>query len=130
MRHHDGRSARGCQEKMARSRDQTSFGTAGTPEALRSPPMASREPRRLLSSTPFRVIWGMSVQEGHMQNELKTEDAPLITIITPTYDREELLTYAYRSFTSQSIGNLEWIVLDDSEKPSIFMTTLDDPRVR
>ena len=65
-----------------------------------------------------------------MQNELKNEDAPLITIITPTYDREELLTYAYRSFTSQSIGNLEWIVLDDSEKPSIFMTTLDDPRVR
>jgi hypothetical protein len=65
-----------------------------------------------------------------MQNELKNEDAPLITIITPTYDREELLTYAYRSFTSQSIGNLEWIVLDDSEKPSIFMTTLDDPRSR
>ena len=65
-----------------------------------------------------------------MQNELKNGDAPLITIITPTYDREELLTYAYRSFTSQSIGNLEWIVLDDSEKPSIFMTTLDDPRVR
>jgi hypothetical protein len=49
--------------KMARSRDQTSLGTAGTPKALRSPPMASREPRRLLSSTPFpEFIWGISVQ--------------------------------------------------------------------
>jgi hypothetical protein len=44
--------------KMARSRDQTSFGTAGTPEALRSPPMASREPRRLLPSTPFQSSSG------------------------------------------------------------------------
>ena len=33
--------------KMARSRDQTLFGTARTPEALRSPPMASREPREI-----------------------------------------------------------------------------------
>jgi hypothetical protein len=45
-------------EKMATSRDQTLFGTAETPEALRSPPMASREPRRLLSSTPFQSSSG------------------------------------------------------------------------
>jgi hypothetical protein len=57
---------------MARSRDQTSFGTAGTPEVLRSPPTASREPRRLLSSTPFqsssgecRFIWLVRV---HSEN--------------------------------------------------------------
>src|SRR5260370_552513 len=44
--------------KMARSPDRTSFGTAGTPEALRSPPMASRGPRRLLSFTPFQSSSG------------------------------------------------------------------------
>jgi len=37
---------------------RTSFGTAGTLEALRSPSMASREPRRLLSSTPFQSSSG------------------------------------------------------------------------
>ena len=40
--------------KMAGSSDPTSFGTAETPGAPRRPPVASREPRRLLSSTPFQ----------------------------------------------------------------------------
>jgi hypothetical protein len=44
--------------KIARSPDRTSFGTVGTPEALRSPPMASREPRLLLSSTSFQSSSG------------------------------------------------------------------------
>ena len=47
--------------KKAKSADQTSFGTPGTmetPGALRSPPVASGEPRRLLSSTPFQSSSG------------------------------------------------------------------------
>ena len=43
--------------KRAKSADQTSLGTpgtAGTLEALRSLPVASSEPRRLLSSAPFQ----------------------------------------------------------------------------
>jgi hypothetical protein len=58
MPHHDGRIAPGISGKMVRSRDQMSFGTAGTPETPRSPPMASRQPRRLLSSTPFQSSSG------------------------------------------------------------------------
>jgi hypothetical protein len=49
--------------KMARSPDRTAFGTAGTRAALRSPPTASGELHRLLSSTPLQsFIWGMSVK--------------------------------------------------------------------
>src|SRR5680860_675855 len=47
--------------KKAKSADQTSFGTPGTmetPGALRSPPVASGEPRRLLASTPFQSSSG------------------------------------------------------------------------
>jgi Polyprenyl synthetase len=47
--------------KRAKSADQTSFGTpktTETPGALRSPPVALREPRRLLSSTPFQSSSG------------------------------------------------------------------------
>ena len=56
--------------QRAKSANQTSLGTPGTTEtagALRSPPPAYGEPRRLLSSAPFhsssgecRIIWGMS----------------------------------------------------------------------
>ncbi len=44
--------------KMARSPDWTPIGTTETPEALQSPPMASREPHRLLSPTPFQSYLG------------------------------------------------------------------------
>ena len=43
--------------KRAKSKGQTSFGTPETTEtsgALRNPPIASREPCRLLLSTPFQ----------------------------------------------------------------------------
>jgi hypothetical protein len=52
--------------KMARSWDQTSFGTTGTPEALRSPPMASREPppSAIVYAVP-EFIWGIPVELGH-----------------------------------------------------------------
>ena len=50
--------------KRARSRDRRSFGTTETPGALRSPPGASGEPRRLLivyavpeSSGECRLRW-------------------------------------------------------------------------
>jgi hypothetical protein len=58
MRHHDRRSAPGCQEKWPDRGIKRRSGTAGTPEAPRSPPMASRQPRRLLSSTPFQSSSG------------------------------------------------------------------------
>jgi hypothetical protein len=62
--------------KKAKSVDQTSLGTPGTtetPGALHSPPVAYREPRSLLPSTPFQsssatvyavpeFIWGMSAK--------------------------------------------------------------------
>ena len=47
--------------KRAKSADQTSLGTPGTMEtagALRSPPRAYGEPRRLLSSAPFQSSSG------------------------------------------------------------------------
>jgi hypothetical protein len=47
--------------KRAKSADQTSLGTPGTTEmagALRSPPRAYGEPRRLLSSAPFHSSSG------------------------------------------------------------------------
>jgi glycosyltransferase involved in cell wall biosynthesis len=55
--------------------------------------------------------------------------APCVSVITPTWNREELLPLAYRSFAAQQAGALEWIVIDDSEVPSAFMTNLRDERV-
>ncbi|WP_430318108.1 glycosyltransferase family 2 protein [Pseudomonas nitroreducens] len=54
---------------------------------------------------------------------------PAISVITPTWNRESLLPFAYRSFCSQSVESLEWVVIDDSDKPSAFMESLSDSRV-
>jgi glycosyltransferase involved in cell wall biosynthesis len=54
---------------------------------------------------------------------------PAVSVITPTWNREALLPFAYRSFASQRAGALEWIVIDDSDTPSAFMMGLNDERV-
>lgn len=56
-------------------------------------------------------------------------DAPVVSVITPTWQREAMLPFAYRSFAHQDVGPCEWIVIDDSAAPSPFMTSLRDPRV-
>jgi glycosyltransferase involved in cell wall biosynthesis len=60
-----------------------------------------------------------------------SDDFPAVSIITPTYGRERLLMgNAYRSFSSQNVEKLEWIVVDDSDKASESLPALNDPRVR
>lgn len=56
-------------------------------------------------------------------------DAPIVSVITPTWQREAMLPFAYRSFAQQDVGACEWIVIDDSAAPSAFMMSLNDPRV-
>lgn len=56
-------------------------------------------------------------------------DAPVVSVITSTWQREAILLHAYRSFAHQDLRACEWIVIDDSARPSAFMQGLDDPRV-
>ncbi|MBB3261788.1 hypothetical protein F4827_006660 [Paraburkholderia bannensis] len=56
-------------------------------------------------------------------------DTPLVSVITPTWEREAMLPFAYRSFAHQDVSACEWIVIDDSATPSAFMASLRDPRV-
>jgi glycosyltransferase involved in cell wall biosynthesis len=61
---------------------------------------------------------------------VETEDrVPLISIITPTQDRERFLPLAYHCVKSQSWPSLEWLVYDSSVTPSLFMESLRDKRV-
>ncbi len=56
-----------------------SFGTAGTPETLRSPRMASREPRRLLSSTSFQSSSGecrIECSQTHFESQQNEQAGP------------------------------------------------------
>jgi glycosyltransferase involved in cell wall biosynthesis len=47
---------------------------------------------------------------------------PLVSIITPTFNREAFLPAITACVRSQSYQNIEWLVLDDSEKPSLALT--------
>ncbi len=46
--------------------------------------------------------------------------APLVSIITPTYQRAALLPLAWKCVASQQLTEFEWLVLDDSPSPSRF----------
>jgi glycosyltransferase involved in cell wall biosynthesis len=55
--------------------------------------------------------------------------APLISIITPTFERQQFLPFVAQCVLGQSFSDFEWLVLDDSAHPSSFMQKLADPRV-
>ncbi len=55
--------------------------------------------------------------------------SPLVSILTPTYEREPFLPLIYACVKSQSHENWEWLVYDDSSTPSAFMQNLSDPKV-
>lgn len=53
-----------------------------------------------------------------------------VSIVTPTWNREHSLPRLYEQFRKQTHSDCELIVLDDSPNPSLFFSTLTDPRVR
>lgn len=54
---------------------------------------------------------------------------PLISVITPTYNRSKYHKQLYECFSSQTYPKKELLILDDSEEPSEFFTQLKDDRV-
>lgn len=59
-------------------------------------------------------------------------DAPLVSIVLPTYKRADLLPHAIRSVLGQTYTNLELIVVDDNspDHTADVVRSFVDPRVR
>ena len=55
---------------------------------------------------------------------------PLISIVTPTYNRESMLGAIHRCVLDQTYGNWEWVILDDSPQPSAYFLGQHDRRIR
>jgi glycosyltransferase involved in cell wall biosynthesis len=54
----------------------------------------------------------------------------LISLITPTRNREDHLAAQYGRLLSQTHTNWEWLILDDSPEPSSFGVNNEDSRVK
>jgi len=55
---------------------------------------------------------------------------PLVSIITPTYCRDEFLPYTARWVRAQTYPRIEWLILDDSPAPNDLLARNPDPRIR
>jgi glycosyltransferase involved in cell wall biosynthesis len=55
---------------------------------------------------------------------------PLVSIITPTYCREEFLGYTARWVRQQTYAPIEWLILDDSPNVNRSLAEGSDPRFR
>lgn len=53
-----------------------------------------------------------------------------VSIITPTYNRESYHDKIYQYVVNQKYENIEWLILDDSETPSIFLSQILDQRIK
>jgi glycosyltransferase involved in cell wall biosynthesis len=56
-------------------------------------------------------------------------DYPLVSAITPTYNRRAFFPRAVKCFLAQDYPRLEWVILDDGTDP-IRDVLPDDPRIR
>jgi glycosyltransferase involved in cell wall biosynthesis len=54
---------------------------------------------------------------------------PLVSIITPTFGREEFLAQALRSVREQTYPNIQWLILDDSPEPCRTLAACGDARI-
>jgi glycosyltransferase involved in cell wall biosynthesis len=55
---------------------------------------------------------------------------PLVSIITPTFGREEYLAQTLRWVRAQSYPRIEWLILDDSPAPAALFADIADARIR
>jgi len=53
-----------------------------------------------------------------------------VSVLCPTYGREDHGPKLYDVFNAQTYGNRELLILDDSATPSVFFQNLNDPNVR
>ncbi len=59
-----------------------------------------------------------------------TNGSGLISLITPTRNRDRELSSQYQRLVQQSHTNWEWLILDDSPEPSKFGISCHDARVK
>ena len=64
--------------------------------------------------------------------EKKPQNQPLVSIITPTYNRPEYLKLALASAVQQTYQNIEIIVSDNCspENPELIVNSFEDSRIR
>jgi glycosyltransferase involved in cell wall biosynthesis len=55
---------------------------------------------------------------------------PAVSIITPSYNRQDLLRHQHALVLAQTVQDFEWLILDDSPAPSEHFAQLTDPRIR
>lgn len=55
--------------------------------------------------------------------------APLVSIITPTFNRASYLPLLHRCVMAQDLQDFEWLIDDDSPSPSPYMQGLADSRI-
>jgi len=54
---------------------------------------------------------------------------PLVSIITPTFNRARYLPLLHRCVMAQDLQDFEWLIDDDSPSPSSYMQGLTDKRI-
>jgi glycosyltransferase involved in cell wall biosynthesis len=56
--------------------------------------------------------------------------ASIVSIITPSFNRQKLLEAQHRIVAAQSVQDFEWLILDDSPQPAAYFQHLGDPRIK
>ncbi len=69
------------------------------------------------------------MNRSHQHTTLSPKNHVKVSVITPTFEREQFLPNILACFLSQDYPNLEWLILDDSRQPAECLKDLHHPNV-
>lgn len=55
--------------------------------------------------------------------------SPIVSIVTPTFNRSEFLPFLYQCVQNQTLSDWEWIIIDDSDEESSFIKSIQNTRI-
>ena len=71
---------------------------------------------RALAEQPSSPPSGLIEAEGTGSARAAGEHAPVVTVLTPTYNRASTLGRQYESLLAQSFRDFEWVIVDDGSE--------------
>ena len=121
-----------------------------TPFHRMTPDVATSAARKAMSGDPMRAQAGSDGVRGRLGHRGRCDggllyagrarrpprpvsqerDAPLISVVVPTYDRAAFLTRGARSVVAQTVEDWECVVVDDGSPEPVSLPESIDPRIR
>lgn len=97
------------------------------PSTCSNPGEDGQSPREIMTNEAANTSSSIPLTTSTLA--IRRDVSKMVSVITPTYNRDRFLKRALKYFRSQTYSNIEWIILDDSPRPSESFRDISDSNI-